>query len=393
MRTHAAVLTLGISAFAVQRLSALVPETVERLYSRGLFPVIARCLNLVSGLLPFSLAELTVGGLVLLFATCVAGTVRALRTSRTHRTRPVESGRAMARPDLLRQVLVQRGVILASFVSLVYAGFVVLWGLNYNRLSFSRLAGLETRPATVDDLAGLCGSLARTADYLRLQTKEDPHGVMSLNDNTPGALRRAHLGYERVSSIYPFLGGRYSLPKAVFISSLWSYTGISGMYWPFTGEANVNVAVPESSIPAAACHEMAHQRGFAREDEANYIAYLVCRLHPDVDFRYSGTLLALDHAMAQLRARDPRRYAAVRASYSEAVVRDLARVDAFWQAREGTIERFSDRVNDQYLKANQQSDGVLSYGRMVDLLLADYLAQEGAARPASNTGGSGGVAR
>ncbi|MGE5486123.1 MAG: DUF3810 domain-containing protein [Ignavibacteriales bacterium] len=364
MRTHAALFALGTLAFALQRLSALAPVTVERLYSRGAFPVIAQGLNLVSGICPFSLAELTVGILVLLLVAWIAGTARALRK---RPKRPGESGRA----------LVRRGLILLSFVCLAYSGFVVLWGLNYNRQPFSRIACLEARPASVDDLAGLCGSLVRTANYLRLQVKEDPSGVMRLNDDVPGALRRAPLGYERAASIYPFLGGRYGVPKAVFISGLWSYTGISGMYWPFTGEANVNVAVPASSIPAAACHEMAHQRGFAREDEANYIAYLACRLHPDKDFQYSGTLLALDNAMAQLRIRDPRQYAAIRAAYSEGVGRDLARVDAFWRAHEGPVERFSDRVNDQYLKANQQSDGILSYGRMVDLLLAEYLREKG----------------
>lgn len=35
----------------------------------------------------------------------------------------------------------------------------------------------------------------------------------------------------------------------------------------------------------------------------------------------------------------------------------------------------SDKVNDTYLKANKQTDGVESYDRMVDLLMAEYLEE------------------
>ena len=53
-----------------------------------------------------------------------------------------------------------------------------------------------------------------------------------------------------------------------------SYLGISGIFIPFTCEANVNATLPDWEIPFTACHELAHQRGFAREDEANYVGYL-----------------------------------------------------------------------------------------------------------------------
>jgi len=66
--------------------------------------------------------------------------------------------------------------------------------------------------------------------------------------------------------------------------------------FPFTGEANVNISMPHTSIPFTACHEMAHQIGFAREDEANFIAYIACKNHPSPDFQYSGILSALINA-------------------------------------------------------------------------------------------------
>ena len=49
--------------------------------------------------------------------------------------------------------------------------------------------------------------------------------------------------------------------------------------------------------------------------------------------------------------------------------------NAFWQQYEGKISEASSRVNDTYLKANSQTDGIQSYGRMVDLLLGYYRSQ------------------
>jgi hypothetical protein len=117
---------------------------------------------------------------------------------------------------------------------------------------------------------------------------------------------------------------------------------------------------------------MAHQRGFAREDEANYLAYLTCMLHPNPDFQYSGTLLALINAVNALYRYAPEQALLLQEEYSEAVRRDLLHRKLFWQQYEGPLEEISREINDSYLKANRQEDGVHSYGRMVDLLLAAY---------------------
>src|SRR5207237_4159011 len=121
---------------------------------------------------------------------------------------------------------------------------------------------------------------------------EDGEGAMRLADGRGGALGRATLGYagpDLRGLPVPRVGGR---PKEVVLSPLMSYLGIAGIFIPFTGEANVNATLPDCEIPFTACHELAHQRGYAREDEANYIAYRACRAHPDRDFRYSGPFRA-----------------------------------------------------------------------------------------------------
>jgi hypothetical protein len=198
---------------------------------------------------------------------------------------------------------------------------------------------------------------------------------MRLNGSIADALQRAQLGYDRAGAVHPVLAGSYSRPKGVLVSPLWSYTGITGMYSPYTGEANINTDQPLSSLPHTVLHEMAHQHGFAREDEANYIAYLACEMHPDADFRYSGVLAAVIYTANALNAVAPERYEELAKTYSDAVRRDLKAESAFWSQHEGLVAEISDTLNDQYLKSNGQADGSKSYGRMVDLLLAEYRAR------------------
>ena len=154
--------------------------------------------------------------------------------------------------------------------------------------------------------------------------------------------------------------------------------GISGIYWPFTAEPHVNGLLTAMELPFAACHEVAHERGFAREDEANYIAYVACQSADDPDFRYSGTLCAYGHVARALRRVDAAAATRARDALDERVLRDLAALRAFWKpptTRTGQLVlQGSIRLNDAYLKAQAQSDGVRSYGRMVDLLLAAHRA-------------------
>ena len=356
-----ALILLG---YGLQRLLALAPGLVEQRYSRGIFPLIARTLGSVARLVPFSLAEVLVGlAAILLVRWLILAGVRLYRQPHGRRLAVIWGHAAAPLATLL--------ILLGS----IYLAFMLLWGLNYDRRPLAGSIGLQVRPASVSELAALCRDLIDQSNALRQQVREGPDGVMRLDGGVKAALQRASLGYDRAAERYPVLAGRYSPPKPVLISPLWAYTGITGVYFPFTGEANVNIAVPESSIPATATHEMAHQRGFAREDEANYIAYLVGSRHPDADFRYSSSLLAMESAMAALRGADPKQYAELVSRHSAGVRRDLAAEDAFWQAHAGPVERASNRINDQYLKANLQAEGVGSYGRMVDLLLAEYRAR------------------
>lgn len=336
--------------YALSSIAAHYPSSVEQFYSLGVFPTLARVLNLATGWIPFSLAEV-LG--ILLVSLLIAELIMCIVN---------RSWRHLAR--LLMRVLV--GACVLYFV------FIVLWGLNYSRMPFGESAGLNSLNPTQTELTALCERLITEANALRTQVAEGTSGIMSLASGVRATLRLTQQGYDIAAELYPVLMGRYGSPKGVLASELMSYQGIGGIYMPFTGEANVNIAMPDSSIPFTAAHEVAHQHGYAREDEANFIAFLTCSMHPHGDFRYSGTLNAMLYAMQALYGQSPSTHAELSALISPAVKRDIGAERDFWKAHEGILERISNRINDAYLKANRQPEGVKSYGRMVDLLIAYY---------------------
>ena len=228
----------------------------------------------------------------------------------------------------------------------------------------------------VSDLEILSEDLLEKTIALRKQIKEDSSGVMIFEKDLSDLINNAHLGYEIISKDYKVFSGKFSKPKKMYLLSYF-YLIITtpGIYSPFTGEANINIYLPHIDLPSTICHEMAHQRGFAREDEANFISYLACKNHPNINFRYSGYLEALNQAMRQLYRYDKNIYYSIKNRYSQGMKNDLSIIDKFWKKYYGTsVQKTSNKIYDSYLKTNKQKDGIRSYGRVVDLLIAEFKA-------------------
>jgi len=341
------------------------PAVVEDLYARRLYPAVARAVSFVTGRLPISLAEV---GIVVGLLAIVIVSVRFVVTSR----------RRARRPLLLRMAR------LAAAAAAVVLAFDLLWGFNYDRQPVSILLHYDVSPGRPEDLAALARDLIAEASRLRDGLPEDEHGVLRLADGRGGALGRARLGFAAKTLEQrlplPAMAGR---PKLVLLSPAMSYLGIAGIFIPFTCEANVNSTLPEWEIPFTAAHELAHQRGFAREEEANYVGYLACRAHPDRDFQYSGVFRASLYALAALAHVDREAYGRLRGGLSDALRRDLAALAAWHLRYASRLSEVQERVNDTYLKTQGQAQGVQSYGQIVDLLLAErrHAARGGAPPP------------
>jgi len=337
-----------ILALVLYVMNAGVGPGFEKYYLEGLNRWINQLVSIVTGFFPVSIGEMAVYAnvgllvliaLILLFRLFKGGFFKTL-------------------------------LQVAQYFAVLYILFMLLWGFNYSRSSIAERMDFEVAQYDTQALYQLALDLTDEANLLRTEQLEDEAGVMRFNGDYKSVIARASEGYEAVESQYPFLGGFYGKAKAIKASELLSYTGITGIYIPFTAEANINICVPDLLLPATTLHEMAHQRGVAPEDEANFVAYITAYSHPDADFRYSGTVLALIHTVSALENEDAELTAKVMERYSEGLRRDLVANNAFWKTYEGEINRVASDVNDAYLKVNKQEDGVKSYGMMVDLLLS-----------------------
>lgn len=340
----------------------MFPGTVEAVYSRVLYPAVAYTYGALTSLFPFSLTE---AGILILAAIGVYLVVRWARMW-------------MRREGILGECK-RAGRWIARGVSLTVAVFMVFCGYNYYRLPFADTCGLTVRRSAVEELYDLCGELTEEANRLRAALPEDELGVMRLSESFYGLARQARQVYGGMAGRYDTLPAYPITPKPVLCSWAMSLMQITGVFCPVTFESNVNIDAPDYTIPATMCHELSHTRGYMREDEANFIAYLACRDSESVEFRYSGVMLALIHAQNRMASADRELYWEIAGMQSEGVRRDFDYNDAYWARLEGPVAQVSTVVNDTYLRLNDQEDGVQSYGRMVDLLLADYRARHGLA--------------
>ena len=329
-------------------------EWIEQTYATHIYPALAQPLSALSSIFPFSFAELlAIAAVIVLPVTLVITIVRSIRHGAFwHRFL-----------QWIANLLAIATVLWVLFSS---------WSLLYYRKTLGEQLGLPVTESSTQELVTLCETLIAQANELRAGLQEDENGNILFPESLAEMLSKVPSAYASFSEILPCVSGSlYCPPKGIMLSPLMNYTQIVGIYVPFTVEPNVNTAILPTTILANACHEAAHQRGYAREDEANYLAYRVCMVSEDPYFMYSGTYLALLHAMNALFDVDRGTYLQLRATYSRAVDHDFTQERLFWDQYEGPIAEATDTVNDRYLRANNQSDGVRSYGRMVDLLLAE----------------------
>lgn len=350
----------GITLIAREYLSA---DTVEKLFSQSIYPVLVKTLGAITSLLPFSLTELAFATTILLLLFgAVKGIVSLIKGKRP-------SGKGMLRV----------GCNIAVAVAVVYFAFVIFCGLNYYRNEFAVLNGMPIEKSSSGELATMCKELTADANRQREGLDIDESGNMKLAENAYSTAKQATAIMNEMSDKgYPLLFKSAIVPKPFVASKAMSMADITGFYFPLTAEANIDIDVPDYTIPATMCHELAHTRGFMREDEANFIAYLTCYCSTEPDFQYSGTMLALVHSMNKLYSVDIEAFREIAATYSEGVHADFIANNLYWKQFEGVPSQIGSAINNTYLKANAQADGVQSYGRMVDLLLAEYRSRRGA---------------
>ena len=268
---------------------------------------------------------------------------------------------------------IRRAVCFLAIASLVYSTYIFGSATGFYGKGVDDRLGLDRRDVAPEELYD-------TAMILIDQMKEDipavcyPEGSYSVMDFSYEEMNeKLNAAYETLCDKYPEFQRLHSETKPVILSEPWTYTHISGMFTFFTGEANVNVNYPDFIVVSSAAHEMAHQRGINKEDEANFVAYLVCSLSDDPYVRYAGTLDVLNSVMNDLYSADKELWKRASAEMPKEVKWENAAYSGFFDKyRENVAEKVTTAVNNAYISSNNQPAGVKSYGLVVDLVVAYY---------------------
>ena len=337
----------------------------------------------VSGILIISVLLLFAAGLLLVAAKNVQGFARwysvciyPLITGSTGRLAgcvhiSVAEAAALILPVFIIADAVRCRKKLREFLShmlLIISVLIFLYaancGVNYYRDPFVDQKALSEAEFSEDQLVEFCEYI-----ILQLEACSEDAGYPQGKELAAQARRSMY----ELSEDYPSLQGYYPAPKQLTVSSgIFSGMGVSGIYSPFTVEANINGEMPDLEKPFTACHELSHLRGYMNEGEANYIGWLACIGSESPAFRRSGWLIAWLYAGGSLRRADPDMYERLYAELPEYAVRELEENRLFWSSHEGKASELQDRVNDTYLKANGQKDGIRGYGMLTTLMLLHY---------------------
>ena len=320
------------------------------------FGVIApaeRTLGRLWSLFPFSVAEV----LTAVFLTgCVIWLVRSVVLLFRHRA---------PRPFLRR--LLSLG---AAWLWL-WSGLCWLWNAAYYIPTFAQREGLEAAPCSVEELSAVTEYFARQAASRASLVIRDEEGHFA--EDLSGCFEQGTRIYQNIQTEFPSLNIKSVRAKPLLCSKLQSILGFTGMYFPFTGEANVNVDAPACLVPATIGHEMAHQRMVASELEANFVGIAACTSCDDVAFQYSGYLMGLIQLCNARYSVSPDNWFDIAGrTFTPELARDWTDNNDYWEALESPVENTAGDMYDTFLKSNDQELGILSYGACVDLLVCYY---------------------
>lgn len=323
-------------------------------YSTTVYPFFVGTVGRISSVLPFSLCEILLYAVIILAAVGVVFTVIRFVKGKGKRKK------------LLMRVL----AVVVCFAVSVFMVFTLFCGINYNRFTFSEVSGFTVETYTAQELADLCVYILKNANDAagKIETDEtltvSLDGKIDLDEECKKAMNRLGERYDSLSGFYPDA-------KAVIASEGMSYMKILGMYAPFTIEANYNANAPDFAKPFTVCHELSHLKGFMREDEANFIAYLACTGSDNVYLQYAGWVYALIYAANALYSAAGGEIYSELMSYADNRIKaELKANSEYWKKYETPVATVATTVNDTYLKSQGQTDGKKSYGRFVDLMIS-----------------------
>ena len=330
------------------KILACFPEVVERFYSNGLYVFTSKAERFLLGWIPFSFGDIMYAILIIYLLVSIW---KARKTWRNQWK------------DNLLKVL--------SCFSIFYFVFHFLWATNYYRVPLFEKMNIK-REYIDADLYAFTEKLIAKTNEVQLAITHNKN-LKVINPNSQDSIfKMTQNSYDNLAEEYIFF--KYEIPsrkKSLFSLPL-TYMGFGGYLNPFTNESQVNYKLPMYGFPNVICHEMAHQIGYASESECNFIGFMACIKNDDLYFKYSAYTVALRYCLENVIMKDEERFKAYKSTINPGIIENFKESERFWNQYDTFIDKGFHAFYDQYLKANQQQDGLEGYSKFVDLLINYY---------------------
>jgi len=321
------------------------PDLVESYYSKGIYPVISQFFRILLGWVPFSVGEIIYTLLALLAIRYV------FKNWRNIKKRPF--------PFFRNMVLV---------FSVFYFTFNLVWALNYYRIPIAEQFAIRDS-VTPSEVIDLTERLILKTNRLQLEITGNSTQIVRVPYNRNEIFDKTIGEYDRIQKELPFLAYRFPSLKKATLGALASYMGIGGYLNPFTNEAQVNGLTPVFRLPVVTAHEIGHQVGYAKENETNFIGYLVTMKSEDIHFKYSASAYALSHCLSAVRRTDEQKFEKLFAKINVGVQENYKELYEFNLKYANPFEPVFKSIFSTFLKVNQQKDGIKSYSKIVELMV------------------------
>lgn len=338
--------------FLVIKTVSYFPSVVEKYYTYGFYPFISKIQRVCFGWISFSMGDILYAVAIIYLGYII-----------------IKFCIQIFKKNISRSVFKRSGLRLLYVLLFIYLIFYTLWGMNYYRTGIASQLQLVEKKYSVNDLDTLAGLLhARLNEQAAALTP-----VMRDSFTSKKALFTGAVGaYQSICKQYPFLKYKSASVKPSLFSYPGNYLGFQGYYNPFSGEAQVNTLMPASVAPFVVTHEIAHQLGYAKESEANFVGFLACRAQPSTDFKYAVYFDMYHYAIRELYYRDSMQVKRYDSTLHPQVKKDIAFYRAFYEKYTNPVEPVITWIYGRYLKANRQPKGNKSYNEVVTWLIAYY---------------------
>lgn len=334
-----------IPQYFLIKLLSQYPEFVETYYSNGLYPIISKIFRYALGWMPFSFGDIVY----------VLALVYIIRWFFINRKRFIKD---------TKQYLID----ITAALAIIYFAFHLFWGINYYRLPLYKNLKLDAE-YTTEELVNVTKKIITKANHIHGEISKDTALKITMPYKKRKIMTLAADGYDNLMQQFPHLVYHpKSIKKSLFSLPL-TYMGFSGYLNPLTNEAQVDALIPSYIFPTTSSHEIAHQLGYAAENEANFIGCLAAINHDDIYFNYSGYTFALRFCLNEIYRRDEVLYESIVKNVNQGILENYKEVRDFWEIHQNPTEPLFKLFYSNFLKANKQEKGMDSYSYVVALLV------------------------